>query len=250
MVLLRKVFILIFSVFVGPILSHAQETAGIWWSPALHLQSLDDVSTQMHAQVPLQQAVTLSNGKTQQIVRDCVNYIALSARHFYPPSNADAGAAAPFTRRCYALTYLQDARAAKTNYLGEASSAASVLIPSTLPPFSAGVEGASTKVSAARQKGLSWKQFDPSVTETSSSPGTVSLQNQTSTFTITPLVSADLNGDGVQDMALLICTQARRGSFHDCAAEVITRLRPGAVDQVLSSLSPPYRITFAGTNAP
>src|SRR5579875_2600229 len=145
----------------GVATSRAQTSIPISWSPVLGLPSLHDVPGELAANMAAGQQVELVRGAVSITVASCDSYLQRTAAGFYPRDNAQQGAAAPYIRRCYALTYLRKAKPATRDLIG--LKLTSHLQVDELPNFVSGIRDVATSGARRPSDHLSWVVADPSL---------------------------------------------------------------------------------------
>ena len=238
--LLRSASVLIVFAMGVCIASISATTNSVWWTPKLHLASLNDIGSALSQPVLVNgQPVTLmfANGANQKIVTTCSEYLEAIRQRMYP-KNPRVGIDFPFVDRCYALMYLQSADVSSKSFL---ASRWTDDVLYRLPPFRVGVESdLEAKADAARKRGESWKQFDPTMKIVTRSARDVLFENKIDRWDLRIVAQGDFNHDGYEDYVVIACESGVTHGGGFCFPMVLTAYASNKVMTLISSPDEPY----------
>jgi hypothetical protein len=238
-----------------PLTVRAQELQ-VWWSPKLHLSSLNEISQALAARVSmrglLRYPLLRKGGSLQRAggswkwvggsvkrVDNCDDYLGAVTAGFHTVTNLDAAMERPFAERCYVLRYLEHVQPARTSFFP--AGALTPAVTGILPPIAMGLEPElEQKAEEAGRKGISWKAYDTSLKITAIQLGVLYAEDNTTSYAFEVFARGDFDHDGVEDWAVLLSGHARGGSFGFSYPAVITRLGPHRVAKFLTSQRPPF----------
>jgi hypothetical protein len=219
----------------------SKSTNSVWWTPKLYVLSLDEVDSALSKPVLTNgkpASVVLVNGANQKTVKTCSQYLdAIRQGMNYPYPN---GMDFPFVERCYALMYLRSAQDSSKSFL---ASQWTEDVLDRLPPFRVGVESdLEAKADAARKRGESWKQFDPTMKVMERSAHHVMFQNETDRWSLDIVAQGDFNHDGYEDQVVIACDSGVTHGSGFCFPMVLTAYAPEKVMTLISAPAPPYNL--------
>lgn len=185
-----------------------------WWS-GLGLKNLAEAD-KLYAATDPDAFGDLQRGAITKRPNDCLEWTKLHADGYEPTTTVEAQADSGAELRCMTLLLLQRARPAKTSYVRDLawdSSLLSVLPASLATAFNPEREQA---VAKATSKGQALSQFDPKAkVKPSEDEHTLEIIDGDGQMMIVvhAEVWGDLNGDGVDDIAVSVVNGATQGTY-------------------------------------
>ena len=227
----------------------------IWWSPQLHLGSLQAIPEKLQEPVELpsnEPGIELRNGEDQKLrVFTCAEYLEAIGKDFYPATQYDADMESLFVHRCYVLRDLQNARPARRSHVRHDAWSANAA--SEIPPLFSSLsdEGTALKIlEEAKAKGKSWRSFQPNlrITLSRNNPLILHADDDSSSYALEILASGDFDGDGWEDLAVSGGVHAKGGTYFRSYYFILSRRRNELCMHMLTESTAPFHIkTTAGT---
>ncbi len=171
--------------------------------------------------------VRTGKGRSRQ-VKTCRDFLALDRTRLDTEDPLDFGPLLYTGSHCEVLARLRKARPAQTSFLLDFQLDARA--PASLPPDLAITlsNGEARKVTAAREKGLSWKAYDPKLRARPGARGVLKVTTEGMEMTLTEYGRGDFDGDGLEDILIGRNGGPTEGTYADHSVFVLTRTAPGA----------------------
>ena len=191
------------------------------WTPALTLNSLEDIDQRLAAPLEYPLDVSRFAGKMERTtITNCLSYFDLTQQGFEStPLTYQLALGAD----CHALKALRQAVPARQTHLAGFHLTEKVI--NDLPPELSLIisKDDARKVAAAHKKGLSWRQFQPITQVTLENDHTVLVAGQGWRVRLELYAFGDFNGDGMED--ILVKTQGwlTEGTYQATRLLTLTR---------------------------
>ena len=221
------------------------------WSPALSLNSLDDLERRVQAPLWNRAGIILARrwryvgqGQAPDPVEphrivSCADYWAADLAHLKTGSQSDHNLLGEFAATCTALNALRSAQSARKSFVSDFrldERAADVLPAGIAIPINP-VE--QRDIDTANAKGWSWRQWHGSrksglETALEATDGSVTFEWTRVRSRMEILASGDFSGDGVEDLLLRVSEWPGYAHASRSKALLVTRQKEGAPRHILS----------------
>jgi hypothetical protein len=216
---------------VPPTAQAAAQELPVTWSAALDLATLKDIPKRLEEE---HFVVTLVEswrpGSDSRTVKTCSQYLRAREDGFHAGDNFVAHYTDQYDVECGLLRLLMRARPAKRTFIPASGWTDKAL--DEVPPLLACCERSVTDAAeTAAAAGLSWARFRSSMTQTVNGERDELVADDGPdgfAYSLRILARADFNDDGVQDIAVRACMNAKRGTYHFCKLVLLTRTADGA----------------------
>jgi hypothetical protein len=182
------------------------------WTKLVGISSLQDIDGQLTENFDEPLEVEPVGGKGGRLtIRSCLDYLALTADggDFVAGNPSDTQIYHSDLLPCRTLQILKNARPAQTSFLGAFQFTKDVV--AILPPSVALLAGDQTEAEeAAEKRGLSLKQFDPSIKSTGAQQDYLAVETKTWEGHISYLARGDFDGKGFEEVLI-----EREGHFKE-----------------------------------
>jgi hypothetical protein len=206
----------------------AQPVRPVVWSAKLQLQSLDGLPARLER--PFPDPVRGRLAHQTATIANCDAYVAETHRGFRAASDRDQRRLQFLGADCRALELLQSARPSRRSALGETP-----LLPRFLPPTLGFLpsEESHRRASVAQARGLSWKDTEPDLRVTSSTPDQTVIETPAGYVRLEWYARGDFNGDGIEDLLVRVASYAKQGTYARIRLVLLTRTAPDEILRVL-----------------
>lgn len=208
----------------------------IWWAPSLGLTSLTAVDERLRQNfaepIDVVRVTSGSQLPERQVITSCRAYFNLKG--YEPVTENDSAALKVEGAKCHAIEALDTVRPASRKVPFTFAPGALEELPAGLSPAPnpADVDLRAT----ATKKGTSWHGYDESASLIITDASRAKVVARDSVSKIEILGRADFDGDGIEDVMLLIISQGTEGSWRDVRLCVVTRAAQADVLRVIKEL--------------
>ena len=223
----------------------SENSIPIWWSSKLGLSSISALDARMARPLdaplnvrryPSREDLLNDRNVETTTIANCVTYLDLTKKGFQAPKNQDWQYQLSLGAECNALDLLRTAKPARVTYLKTFrlnKSAVNFLPPRCGPVVS---KENATKITAAEERGLSWKQYERITRIQVQKTGELEVEGDYWEVVLDLYARGDFNGDGVEDILLRKDDSLRGGSYATTSLLLLTRFKEGAVLKVLREI--------------
>jgi hypothetical protein len=168
----------------------------------------------------------------------CVEYLNLVEAGFSAATNRATQDETLFVARCYTLRALEQAQPASVSWLDSGWPCQAL---AEIPPL---LEiGPNQGVERARRQGESWQTFDAKLKCLNATDGKIEAEDGIQNYGLQTMARGDFNDDGIEDIALVGCAHALKGTNYFCRFYILTRLSKEATYELLTNDYPPYALS-------
>ena len=182
--------------------------------------------------------VVLSSHAGTITVKNCEQYLDAIKRGYAAANNFENKHETVFVETCFILGYVRQARPSKESYFKGEELPTNLL--DLLPPIiQTGVLGTEL------DEDKNWRSQDPSLALVKLSSRWADLEDEDSYYSLHVDIAGDLNGDGVEDLAVFACMKAKHGTFLFCKTVAMTRCGRNEPIVLISGNVAPYAISHS-----
>lgn len=227
----------------GGALPTEDEVYPIWWSPSLELDSLDQIDDRLERKFWPDQSEGIPvykgewPGDDQSFIDSCASYDKLRKEGYYARYNHDMKILLFHTAKCHAIEMLREANPAKKSYVRDFKlDADSINYLPALVDASASCDRLCRQY-VANERRISWKEFAGLDSQSMKYEGDYVMEGEVSgsDLTLEILARADFNGDGLEDLLLMVDADAIGGTWGTTRLYLLSREKPESVLWVLDA---------------
>lgn len=228
----------VFAAWPGSALAADDGPYPIWWSPVLELDSLDNVEQRLDRRLwkdfddVFELYRRVSGRRLTAVADSCRSLLKLSAEGFEAPGNNDHQIQLLLVAKCRAIELLGQAKPARRSFVRDFGLDADTL--NSMPPP---IDGPSCSFVCrqiyANENGISWSAFDSSGRVEVVDENTIKILEDGWAREVQLVGRGDVDGDGVEDLMMLVDSWATQGTYGTTRFFLMTRGTSGAVLKIL-----------------
>lgn len=210
----------------------------IWWSPALELESLDDIDARLDRELwPGKNGLTVYKWGGEEpvpaVMNSCATAIRLTDSRYQAPYYNELKLQWHIAAKCRAIQILKHAKPAIKSYVRELTLDRNIVnyLPGLVAPGPS-CSGICWR-HAANDMHLAWSTLENFSSITEIKENEIVIETETYSSRIRMLARADFNADGLEDIVLLNSQYATQGTGGRTSMFVLTR---GTAEEVLRVL--------------
>lgn len=228
----------VFAAWPGSALAADDGPYPIWWSPVLELDSLDNVEQRLDRRLwkddnlGLEMEVQIDGRRLSAYANSCRMLKKLLAEGFYAATGQGYKSQQWFLAQCRAIELLGQAKPARRSFVHDFTLDAEI-VNSIPPPPDGRPCDFRCKQLYANDKGVPWSAFAAIDRVEVEGEHKIKILQSYWGWRIQLVGRADVDGDGVEDLMLLVHSWSRQGTAGSSEFLVLTKFGPNMVMKYL-----------------